>query len=101
MDVQLTHYLVFAAFIFCAGLFVVIVKRSAIFALMGIELMLNATHVNLAAFSRFDPQLEGQILAIFSIVLTAAEVTIAVALLLNIYKERDTTDLSDLNELKH
>ena len=78
-----------------------IIKRNAVFVLMGIELMLNGAHLNLAAFSRFDDKMEGQVLAVFSIVLAAAEVSIALAILLNIYKTHKTSDLDDLTDLKH
>ena len=101
MTIDLIHYLILSAFVFCSGLLVVIAKRSAVFALMGIELMLNGAHINLAAFSRFDQLLNGQILAVFSVVLTAAEVTISIAILLNIYKKHQTSDLTDLRDLKH
>ena len=101
MIVELSYYLILSAFVFCAGLLIVVIKRNALFALMGIELMLNGAHINLAAFSRFDQNLDGQVMAIFSIVITAAEVTIALAILLNIYRKYQSTDLSDLEQLKH
>ena len=101
MEIQLSYYLILASILFGGGLLIVLIKKNAVFVLMGIELMLNAGHLNLAAFSKFDKDLEGQILAVFSIVLAAAEVAIALAILLNIYKQFKSTDLEDLNELKH
>lgn len=101
MAISLTHYLILAAVLFGIGLLIVVVKKNAVFVLMGIELMLNGAHINLAAFSRFDSSFDGQILAIFSIVLAAAEAAIALAILLNIYREKSTSDLDDLQELKH
>ena len=101
MEVSLTHYLVVAAFLFCGGLFIALVKKNAIFVLIGIELMLNAANINLVAFSRFDPSLDGQIFAIFSVVIAAAEAAIALSILLNIYKHYQSSDLDDLNTLKN
>lgn len=79
----------------------VIIKKSAVFVLFGIELILNAANLNLVAFGRNDPSLDGQVFAIFSVVLAAAEAAIALAILLNIFRSYRTSDLDDLTELKH
>jgi NADH:ubiquinone oxidoreductase subunit K len=100
-SIPITYYLVLAGILFCGGLLIILIKKNAVFVLMGVELILNGAHLNLAAFSRFDDKMEGQILAVFSIVLTAAEVSIALAILLNIYKQQRTSDLDDLTDLKH
>lgn len=100
-EIPLNYYLFLAAFIFCAGLLLVLIKKNAVFVLFGIELMLNAANLNLVAFSRFDPNISGQVFAVFSVVLAAAEVAIALSILLNIYKKYATTDLDGLGELKH
>ncbi|MFY0599250.1 MAG: NADH-quinone oxidoreductase subunit NuoK [Cyclobacteriaceae bacterium] len=97
----LNYYLMLAAFIFSVGLLIVVIKKNAVFVLLGIELMLNAANLNLVAFSRFDPTISGQVFAVFSVVLAAAEVAIALAILLNIYKQYETTGLDKINELKH
>lgn len=96
---QLSYYLYFAALLFSAGVFVVLTKRSAIFVLIGVELMLNGANVILALFSQFDPDLKGQVFAIFAIVLTVCEVSIALAILLNIYRKSKTSSLDDLTEV--
>lgn len=101
MQVPLTYYLYLAAFLFCAGILIVIVKKNTVFVLIGIELMLNAANINLVAFSKHDPALSGQILAVFSVVLAAAEAAIALAILLNIYRSYQSSDLDDLTELRH
>ncbi|MEQ6169079.1 NADH-quinone oxidoreductase subunit NuoK [Ekhidna sp. MALMAid0563] len=95
----LTYYLYLAAFLFSAGTYVVLTKRSAIFVLIGVELMLNAANVVLAAFSQFDPQLKGQVVAIFAVVLTVCEVSIALAILLNIYRKSRVSNLDELNQI--
>lgn len=100
-EVTLTYYLVLAVFLFCAGLLIILIKRNVIFVLIGIELILNAANLNLAAFSRFDQNMDGQILGVFSIVLAAAEAAIALAILLNIYKRFKTSNVDELTELEN
>ncbi|MBC6400196.1 MAG: NADH-quinone oxidoreductase subunit NuoK [Ekhidna sp.] len=94
-----TYYLYLAALLFSSGVFVVITKKNLIFILIGVELMLNAGNVLLAFFSRFDSSLNGQIFAIFSVVLTVCEVSIALAILLNIYKKQRVSNLEELQEV--
>lgn len=100
-QVPLSYYLYLSAFLLSSGLLIVLIKRNAVFVLLGIELMLNAANLNLAAFSAYDPSLDGQVFAVFSVVLAAAEVAIALGILLNIYKQYGSSDLDDLSELKH
>jgi len=100
-NVPIAYYLILAGFLFSSGLLIILIKRNVIFVLMGIELILNAAHLNLATFSRYDPKLDGQLLSIFSVVLAAAEAAIALAILLNIYKKHHTSNLDELNELKN
>ncbi len=96
-----THIVVLSLFLFCAGLAVIMIKRSVIFVLIGIELLLNAANLNFVYFSQFDQQMNGLITAVFVVVLAAAEVSIALAILLNIFRHYKATDLDDLNTLKH
>ncbi len=100
-EITLTYYLVLAVFLFCAGLLIILIKRNVIFVLIGIEMILNAANLNLAAFSRYDKSMDGQIMVVFSIVLAAAEVIIALAILLNIYKQFKTSNVDELIELEH
>src|SRR5690242_978768 len=98
MQIGLTHYLILAAFIFVCGLMSMLVKRNAIGILMGVELILNAANINLVAFNRYahalsadhKPLLDGQIFAIFVIVLAAAEAAVALAIFLNYYNNFST-----------
>jgi len=78
---------------------VVLTKKNLIFILIGVELMLNAGNIVLAFFSRYDSMMRGQVVAIFSVVLTVCEVAIALAILLNIYKKRRVSNLSELREV--
>ena len=107
MQVTLTHYLVVAAGLFVCGLLTLLVKRNPIAILMGIELMLNAANVNLVAFnhhawpgSTHGPLLDGQVFAIFVIVVAAAEAAVALAIFLNFYNNFGTIDVERARELK-
>lgn len=95
----LTYYLYFAALLFSSGVFLILTKRNAIFVLIGVELMLNGANVLLASFSQFDPDLRGQVFAIFAVVLTVCEVSIALAILLNIYRKTKASNLDELTEV--
>lgn len=95
------HFLVLAAILFCIGLVAIITKKNAIVVLMGVELMLNAANINLVAFARFDAHfLQGQLFALFVIVVAAAEAAVALALVLRVYSYYKTVDLDRVNGLK-
>jgi len=99
--IPLAYYLYIGAFLFCAGVVLVLTKRNAIVVLMGIELIFNAANINLVAFSQFDPQrLQGQVFTLFVVVIAAAEATIALAIVLKVYQRFKTIRLDELNELK-
>src|SRR4051812_2764324 len=98
--VGLQHYLMLGAILFVCGLLTILVKRNAIGILMGVELILNAANVNLVAFNRFAHggsgdtlRLDGQVFAIFIIVLAAAEAAVALAIFLNFYNNFNTIDV--------
>ena len=99
IELEAPYYLYLAAFLFSSGVYVVLTKRNLIFILIGIELILNGANIILATFSQFDQNLNGQIFAIFSIVLTVCEVAIALAVLLNIYRRSKVSDLDQLQEV--
>lgn len=95
------NYLFLGLFLFLVGIFLFLTRRNTIMALMGIELMLNAANVNFVAFAQQDKLLlEGQMAALFVIVLAATESVVALALILNIYKHFKTIHLSEINNLK-
>lgn len=99
--IPLEHYLFVAAALFCIGLAIAITKRHFIGLLLGIELMLNAVNINLIAFSRYDPEkLSGQLFALFVIVVAAAEVTVALAIILRVYGHYNTVDPDKVSDLK-
>jgi NADH-quinone oxidoreductase subunit K len=99
--IAIQNYLVISALLFSIGLAVVVTKRNAILILMGIELMLNAVNLNMVAFSQYDPnRLQGQMFALFIMVIAAAEVTVALAIILKIYDYFKNIDLDEINSLK-
>jgi len=100
--IGLTHYLLIGAVLFVCGVVCMAIKRNAIGVLMGVELVLNGATVNFAAFARFHDafRVEGQIFALFTIVLAAAEAAIALAIVLNFYNNYLTVDVDSAEELK-
>jgi NADH-quinone oxidoreductase subunit K len=99
--VQLAHFLIVSAILFALGLYAIITRKNAILVLMGVELVLNAANVNLIAFSRYSSlNLDGQVAAIFVIILAAAEAAIALAIVLNIYHRFQTINVDEINSLK-
>ncbi len=99
----LTGYLLFSALLFCLGLYATIARRNLIAVLIGVELMLNAASLNFLAFGRFralDPDhATGQIVVLFVIGLAAAEVAIALSIVLSLYRERRSIHTDDLDQL--
>jgi NADH-quinone oxidoreductase subunit K len=107
MAITLTHYLILAAFMFVCGVLSMLLKRNAIGMLIGVELVLNAANVNLVAFNHFQhpgtvrhPLLDGQIFAIFVVVLAAAEAAVALSIFLSFYNNFSTIDVENATELK-
>ncbi|NJM94600.1 MAG: NADH-quinone oxidoreductase subunit NuoK [Cytophagales bacterium] len=92
--------LALGALLFSLGLFMVISKRNAVMILMGVELLLNASTVNLVAFGLGDgPLLKGQVFALFVVVVAAAETAVALALVIQVYHHFRSANLDDANEL--
>ena len=102
MTIGLTHYLIVAAVLFCAGIFTMITKRNAIGILIGVELVLNSAGLNFVAFDRylFGGAIDGHITAVFVIVLAAAEAAIAVGICINVYKNLSTVDVDTATRLR-
>ncbi|KAB2905891.1 MAG: NADH-quinone oxidoreductase subunit NuoK [Anaerolineae bacterium] len=100
--VPLYMYLLVAAALFCIGVFGVLSRRNAIAILMGIELMLNAVNINLVAFWRYlkPDEINGQVFAAFVFVVAAAEAAVGLALIISVYRNRNTVEAEDINLLK-
>ena len=100
--IPLSWYLIFAAALFCIGLFGVLARKNSIAILMGIELMLNSVNVNLVAFWRYrtPDTITGQVFAIIVFAVAAAEVAVGLALFISIYRRRNTVVADEINLLK-
>jgi len=95
------HFIVLSAIVFCLGLFCVVTRRNALGILMGIELILNSANINYVAFARYGGGgYDGQIFAIFVIMLAAAEAAIGLAIVLGIYQTFDTIDVDATDRLR-
>jgi NADH:ubiquinone oxidoreductase subunit K len=101
LDIGLNHYLLLSAAIFALGILCMATKRNAVGILIGVELVLNAANINLVAFSRYQTgALDGHIVALFVILLAAAEAAIAIAIFMNFYNTLRTIDVDRGDELK-
>lgn len=99
---NLEYFLLLAAALFCIGVYGLVTSRNVIRVLMSIELMLNAVNLNLMAFSNYlDPaNVAGQVFSVFVITIAAAEAAVGLAIVLSIYRNRDTVDMEQFNLLK-
>ena len=103
MTIGLEHYLVVSVLLFCLGLVGVIVRRNLLVIYMSLELMLNAANLALVAFSRYtgNPDSpDGQVFVFFIITVAAAEVSVGLALIVALYRKRQTAHVEDLTTLK-
>lgn len=102
MSVGLEHYLILSAVLFSVGLYGVLAKRNAVIILMCIEIMLNAVNIALVAFSRYVVPLllTGQIFTIFVIVVAAAEAAVGIAIIIAIYRNRQSVDVEEFDLMK-
>ena len=100
MQASLSNYLFVGAFLFVCGVVCMATKRNGIGVLMGVELVLNGANINFVAFSKYSKLgLDGQIFALFVIVLAAAEAAVALAIVLNFYNNHATIDVDRANKL--
>jgi NADH-quinone oxidoreductase subunit K len=101
LNVGLDHFLVVSSILFCLGIFGIVTRKNAVMVLMGIELILNAANINFVAFSRYGNfGYNGQLMALFVIILAAAEAAIALAIVLNIYKTFATVNVDEIDRMK-
>ncbi|MDP8977299.1 MAG: NADH-quinone oxidoreductase subunit NuoK [Actinomycetota bacterium] len=100
MTVPAGWYLALAAALFTVGAVGVLVRRSAIVIFMCIELMLNSVNLTLVTFSRIHGNLDGQILSFFVIVVAAAEVTVGLALIVNLFRMRASINVDEVDVLR-
>jgi NADH-quinone oxidoreductase subunit K len=99
--ISLSHYLILSAALFSLGLLGLLTRRNAVHVLMSIELILNSANINLVAFSRYGSGgLAGQLFAVFVIVIAAAEVAVALAIVLTLYRIKRAPNLDQANTLR-
>jgi len=99
--IPLEHFLIVSAALFSLGVFGVLTRKNAVNVLMSIELILNSANINLVAFSRYSSaNLDGQVFAVFVIVVAACEAAVALAIILNFYRILKTVDLDEARVLK-
>jgi NADH:ubiquinone oxidoreductase subunit K len=98
--VQLNEFLFLGAFLFCTGVYGALARKNSVLVLMSIELILNAVNINLLAFGAFNNTITGQVFALFVIAVAAAEVGIGLAIVLVIYRNRQSIDLDKVDIMK-
>lgn len=94
------NFVYLAAILFTIGSAAVLLRRNAIIAFMGVELMLNAANLALVAFGRIHGQLDGQVMAFFVMVVAAAEVVVGLAIIVSVFRARQTISLDEPAELR-
>jgi len=98
--VYLNQFLFLSAFLFATGVYGVLARRNGVLVLMSIELILTAVNINLVAFSAFHNNIAGQVFALFVIAVAAAEVGVGLAIVLLIYRNKQSIDLTDVDIMK-
>jgi len=101
-QIPLEHFLVLSALLFSIGVYGVLTRRNAVLILMSVELMLNAASINMVAFAAYTApeRFTGIIFAVFIITVAAAEVGLALAIILRIFRNRGTANVDEVDELK-
>lgn len=100
MSTPIASFVVLSGILFAIGTAGVLVRRNALVIFMSVELQLNAVNLALVAFSRMHNELDGQILAFFSMVVAAAEVVVGLAIIVSVYRRRRTADVDAVSELR-
>ncbi len=100
MEISLHHYLWLSAFMFTVGVVGVLVRRNAILIFMCIELMLNAVNLSFVAFSHFLVDIQGQMMVFFVMTVAAAEAAVGLAIVISLFRNRQTINMDEINLLK-
>lgn len=103
MEIQLEYYLIVSTVMLIAGIYGFLVRKNLLAMLISIELVLNATDINFAAFNRFlyPDHLEGNFFTLFGIAIAAAETAVAIAIIINIYRNMRSIETKDIEDMKH
>ena len=100
MKVGLEWYIALSALLFCIGVVGVLTRRNALIIFMSIELMLNAVNLAFVAFGRFLPNIDGQIFVFFVMAVAAAEVAVGLAIIVTIFRHKESVDIDQVNLMK-
>ena len=102
-SVPASAFLALALILFCIGLYGALTKRNTVIVLISIELMLNAVNINLVTFSKYGvaPSITGQIFALFTISVAAAEAAVGLAILMALYRNRKTVNIDEMDTMKN
>ncbi len=101
MIIGLNHYLMLSAVLFALGFFGVLLRKNTLVIYMCLELMLIASTLALVAFSRFNGTLDGNVFVFFILTIAAAEVAVGLAIIVALFRKRQTIQVEELNHLKH
>ena len=101
MTISVNEYLIVSGLLFCIGFFGVLIRRNTLVIYMCLELMLNAVNLALITFSRFNNTMDGNLFVFFIITLAAAEVAVGLAILVTLYRKRESVMVQDFNLLKY
>lgn len=102
-SVPASAFLALALILFCIGLYGALTKKNTVIVLISIELMLNAVNINLVTFSKYGmaPSITGQIFALFTITVAAAEAAVGLAILMSLYRNRKTVNIDEMDTMKN
>lgn len=98
--VPLSYYVILSALVFVTGLVGVLIRRNIIIILLSMELMLNATNINFVAFSRYLPNVAGQVFVFFTLTVAAAEVAVGLAIIIALYRSKSSINVDEFQLLK-
>ncbi|MDE5685802.1 MAG: NADH-quinone oxidoreductase subunit NuoK [Paramuribaculum sp.] len=103
MDITILYYLVPSLIMFCCGVYGFITRRNMIAMLISLELMLNSVDINFVVFNRFlyPENMEGMFFTLFAIAIAAAETALAIAIIINVFREAKNISVDDLSKMKH
>ena len=103
MEIQVEHYLIISTIMLCAGIYGFLVRKNTLAMLISVELILNAADINFAVFNKFlfPNQLEGHFFTLFAIGIVAAETAVAIAIIINIYRNIQSLNVDKMDKLKH
>jgi NADH:ubiquinone oxidoreductase subunit K len=101
--IPITHFLIVSTLMFFIGIYGFLTRRNLITMLMSIELILNSVNINFVVFNRYlyPDQLQGQFFALFIVAIAAAEASVAIALIINVYRRFTSIEVKDVDEMKY